>query len=118
MSATSSLASVVMIANVRNPFARRRFLPVLPNARESERRAVRHGDRVGLLRLLPLDRLPSEETVHRHDAAALAEALANLGRSRSLSYLALLGCARAWDQRTNMESGPQRSGSSDISPVL
>jgi hypothetical protein len=53
-----------------NPFARRRLFPVLPNPGKPERRAVLHGDRVGLLRLLALDRLPFEEPVHRHDAAA------------------------------------------------
>jgi hypothetical protein len=46
-----------------DPFARRRLLPVLPNPRNAERRAVLHGDRVGLLRLLRLDRLPLEEAV-------------------------------------------------------
>src|SRR5437660_1722047 len=55
-----------------NPFARSRLFPVLPNAGDAERCAIFHGDRVGLLRPLALDRLPLEEAVHRHDAAALA----------------------------------------------
>src|SRR5262249_59897287 len=37
-----------------------------------EWQAVFHCDGVGLLRLLPFDRFPFKETVHRHDAAALA----------------------------------------------
>ena len=42
-------------------------MPAMPNGV-----AVLHGDGVGLLRLLPLDGLPLEEAVHRHDAAPLA----------------------------------------------
>src|SRR5262249_48014003 len=53
-----------------------RLLPVLPNARKCERRAVLHGDGVGPFRLLPLDRFPFEEAVDRHDAAALAVGVA------------------------------------------
>src|SRR5262249_28632376 len=41
---------------------------------------VLHGDRVGLLRLLALDRLPFEEPVHRHDAAAPSVGVAKRGQ--------------------------------------
>src|SRR5262249_1431497 len=59
-----------------NPFARSGLFPVLPNAGDPEWRAVFHCDGVGLLRLLPFDRFPFKETVHRHDAAALAVRIA------------------------------------------
>src|SRR5262249_22040171 len=52
----------------------------LPNSRKPERRAVLHGDRVRLLRLLTLDRLPFEEPVHRHDAAAHSIGIAERGQ--------------------------------------
>jgi hypothetical protein len=55
-----------------NPLAGSRLLPVLPDACETERRAILHGDGIGLLRPLAPDGLPLEEAVHRHDAAALA----------------------------------------------
>src|SRR5215813_5310075 len=63
-----------------NPFARSRLFPVLPNPGKPERRAVLHGDRVGLLRLLALDRLPFEEPVHRHDAATHSIGIAERGQ--------------------------------------
>lgn len=47
-----------------NLFGRSRLLPVFPNAGETERRAVLHGNRVRLLCFLPLDRLPLEKPVH------------------------------------------------------
>ena len=59
-----------------HPFARRRLLPVLPDTGDSERRAVLHCDSVGLLRLLPFDRFPFEESVHRQDAAASTVSIA------------------------------------------
>src|SRR5262245_32916955 len=63
-----------------NPFARSRLFPVLPNPGKPERRAVLHGDRVRLPRLLALDRLPFEEPVHRHDAAAYSVGIAKRGQ--------------------------------------
>src|SRR5262245_24873096 len=63
-----------------NPFARRRLLPVLPNPGKSERRAVLNGDRVRLLGLLTFDRLPFEEPVHWHDAAAPSVGIAERGQ--------------------------------------
>src|SRR5262245_41621242 len=58
-----------MIAECPSPFARPRFLPILPNAADPEWRAIRHRDRIGLLRLLALDCLPFEEPVDRNNAA-------------------------------------------------
>src|SRR5215203_1287180 len=55
-----------------DPLAGGRVLPVLPKARETERRPVLHGYGVGLLNLRAFDRHPLEEAVDRHDAAALA----------------------------------------------
>ena len=69
ISATSSLALVVMIAKVRTHSPRSRILPVLPNAAQSERIAILHSDGIWLLRLA-FDRLPLEKAVNRHDAAA------------------------------------------------
>jgi len=43
-----------------NPFARRRLFPVLPNARKTEGGAILHGNCIGLLCLLSLNRLPLE----------------------------------------------------------
>ena len=75
MSATSALASVVRMAKVRihSPDAGSFQFSQMPAL---ERGASLHGDRVGLLRLLALDRLPLEKAVDRHDAAALAVGLA------------------------------------------
>jgi hypothetical protein len=61
MSATSSLASVVIMANVRSHSPESRLLPVLPNAGETERGCVFHGDGIGLLRPTPLDGLSFED---------------------------------------------------------
>src|SRR5262249_18328454 len=55
-----------------NPLAGRRLFPVLPYPADAEWRAVLHGYGVRLLCSLSLDRLPLEESVHRHDAAAFA----------------------------------------------
>jgi len=63
-----------------NPFARSGFFPVLPNASDTEWRAILHGNRVGLLCLLTLDRLPLKEPVNRHNAAALAVRIAERGQ--------------------------------------
>src|SRR5829696_7303357 len=54
-----------------DPLAGGRVLPVLPKARETERRSVLHRNSVGLLYLHALDRHPLEEAINRHDAAAL-----------------------------------------------
>ena len=54
ISATSSLAGVVMIANVRIHSPDVRIFPVLPKAANAERLAVLHGDGIRLLGLLPL----------------------------------------------------------------
>ena len=70
ISATSSLASVVMIAKCANPPAGGWILPILPQSAEPEGAAVLHGYGKGLLGLLALDRLPLEEAVHRDDAAS------------------------------------------------
>src|SRR5271166_1784245 len=69
MSATNSFASVVITRKSPNPLAGSRLFPVLPNAGDPERRAILHGDGVGLLRPLSLDRLPLEKAIHRHNAA-------------------------------------------------
>src|SRR2546430_800321 len=54
-----------------NPLPRGGLLPVLPQSCDAEGTAILHGDRERLLRLLPLDRLPLEEAVHRNNAAML-----------------------------------------------
>jgi hypothetical protein len=48
------------------------FFPVFPNARDPKRRTVFHCDGIGLLGLLPFDRLPLKEAVHGYDAASFA----------------------------------------------
>ena len=63
--ATSSLAGTVMIQNVRSHCAIL-ITPVLPQAGDTERCAVGHGEGVQLLALVAL-----VERIHRHDAAAL-----------------------------------------------
>jgi hypothetical protein len=52
-----------------NPLARSRFFPVLPEPANAKRPAVLHGDGIGLLSFLALDRLPLEEAVDRDDTA-------------------------------------------------
>ena len=69
ISATSSLASVVMIAKEAYPLLPSGILPVLPNAAQSERIAILHSDGIWPLRLA-LCRHPLEKAVNRHDAAA------------------------------------------------
>ena len=54
-----------------NPLARAGLLPVLPDAGDTERRTILHGDSVGLLDPLALDGLPLEESVHWKDATSL-----------------------------------------------
>src|SRR5262245_7755399 len=79
ISVTSSFESVVMMATSESIRPKRVF-PVLPNAGDAERHAILHGNRVGLLCFLTLDRLPLKEPVHRHNAAALAIRLAERGQ--------------------------------------
>src|SRR5690349_11094125 len=55
-----------------NPLACGRLFPIFPNAIKAERRAVLHGNRVGLLGFLTLNSLPLEKAIHRHEASALA----------------------------------------------
>src|SRR5215475_10678321 len=74
-----------------NPFARKRLLPVLPDAGDAEWRAVLHSDSVGLFCLLPLDRLPLEEAVHRHNAAAPA---VRISKRRQISHGLVFGVDR------------------------
>ena len=52
-----------------NPLSRSRFFPVLPQPANAERPAVLHGDGIGLLGFLALDRLPLEEAVDGDDTA-------------------------------------------------
>jgi hypothetical protein len=49
-----------------------RVLPILPQARNPQRRAVLHCSGIGLLRAPRLDRFPLVEAVHRQDASAQA----------------------------------------------
>jgi hypothetical protein len=74
--------------------------------------------RVRLLRPLASDRPPFEEAVHRHDAAPRAVASRNEGRSRTVSDLALIGFRPPLGSVHQCGISPQRSGSSDASPVL
>ena len=53
-----------------DPLTGCRVLPVLPYPRNPEWRTVLHGNRIGLLRPLPFDRLPLVEAVHRQNAPA------------------------------------------------
>src|SRR5215471_924661 len=55
-----------------DPLAGPRLFPVLPNPTDAERFTGLHRNGIRLLGLLPLDRLPLEKAVHRHDAAPLA----------------------------------------------
>ena len=76
ISATSSFASVVMIAKVRNHSPETGSFQFSPNSTKRERITVLHRDGIGLLRRLALDRLPFEEAIDRKDAAAPAVGLA------------------------------------------
>src|SRR5204862_5990983 len=58
------------------PFTGSWVLPILPDTGNAERCAIFHGDCVRLLCFLALDRLPLEEAVDRHDAAAPAVGIA------------------------------------------
>ena len=54
------------------PLTCARLFPVLPKTCNAERRAILHGNSIGLLGLLAFDRLPLEEPIHGHDAPAQA----------------------------------------------
>jgi hypothetical protein len=86
-------------------------LPVLPNTSNAKRRAVFHGDRVGLLRLLPLDRLPLEEAIYRDDTAAQPMRIADMSANSQPSHTRG-GPPRRASPRTlprRWRLGPQRS---------
>ena len=61
-----------MIAKVLIQLAGSRLLPVLPQACDAKWRAILHSDSIRLLGPLPLDSLPLEKTINRHDTAAHA----------------------------------------------
>ena len=66
-----------------------------------------------------LDGLPLEEAVDRHDAAAPAVSIPKgVGSSRTVSHLALIGLRPPDGSLHQYGMSPQRSGSSDTSPVL
>ena len=67
-----------------HPFPGAEVPPVLPKPCQTERRAILHGDRIGLL--AALGRLPFEEPVNRDDAAAQS-----VGVSKGRSGRARLG---------------------------
>ena len=63
ISATNSLASVVITAKVRIHSSGNRVFPIFPQSAEAKGTAVLHGDGVGLLGFLALDRLPLKEAI-------------------------------------------------------
>src|SRR5262245_8868982 len=78
-----------------SPLAGSGLLPVLPDTSETKWGAILHRDRVGLLGPLPLDGLPLEEAVHRHDTAPYAIGIPETGQvSRGLA-LSVDGLAAA-----------------------
>ena len=54
------------------PLSSVRIAPVLPQSCQTEWRAIRHGNRVGLLGPSTFDGAPLEKTIDWHDAAALS----------------------------------------------
>src|SRR5262249_57992857 len=115
ISATSSFESVVMMANVRihSPEAgsfQFSQMPAMPNGAPS---FIAH--RVGLLCLLALDRLPLKESVHRHNAAALAVCVAERRQipARSRTWSAF---GRRSDHCTNKGSGPTGAAAPEHDP--
>src|SRR5438094_6789875 len=100
-----------------NPFAGSGFFPVLPNAGDTEWRAIFHCDGVGLLCLLTLDRLPLKEAVYRHNERRLRYASRNVGRFGTVSYFELIGLRPPVGSLHQYGIRPQRSGSSETSPV-
>ena len=72
ISATSSLASVVITANVPIHSPEAGSFQFSQSPPMPKRPAVLHGDCIRLLRFLALDRLPLEEAINRNDAAAPA----------------------------------------------
>ena len=75
------------------PFSRFGIFPVLPNACDTKRRAILHGDGIRLLRCPSLDCFPLEEAIHRHDAASLPISLAEAGQLRKCFGLGIDGFA-------------------------
>ena len=74
-----------------NPLVRKRFFPVLPEPANAERPAVLHGDGIGLLGFLALDRLPFEEAVDGDDAAPSA---IGISEGRQIAYGLVFGIDR------------------------
>ena len=74
-----------------NPLTRFWPLPVFPNASECERFATLHPDGIGLLGRDALNRLPLEEVINRHEAAA---ALVGVTKARERRYCLRLGVYR------------------------
>jgi hypothetical protein len=72
ISETGSLASVVIIANVRIHSPEARPFQFSHQPADGKRSAVLHGNGIRLLSLLAFDRFPFKEVVDRYDAAAPA----------------------------------------------
>jgi hypothetical protein len=116
ISATSSLASVVMIVKIRIHSPEVGSCQFSHSPPMPKRAAVPHGDGIGLFGP-PFDRLPLEEAVDRHNTAASAIGVAE-GQQlvhglhlASIGFRPPFGSSRQWGIR------PQRSGSSDTWPV-
>src|ERR1035441_7298782 len=110
-----------------NPLARSRFFPVLPEPANAERPAVLHGDGIGLLSFLPLDRLPFEEAVDRNNTAPPAIGIPEVVASRpvtlaadrridSAEYRPDAGSGSPTGRQTRAAS-PRNRGSSTISSL-
>ncbi len=75
-------------------------------------------DGIGLLGLLTLDRLPLVEAIDRQDATPPPIGLfLNIGEVRTVSHLALIGLRPPVGSLHQCGIKPQRSGSSDTTPV-
>src|SRR6266699_6176003 len=118
MSATSSLASVVIIAKVRIHLPEAgsfQFsqIPAMPNGAPSFM-AIAYGCFAFGPLIALHSKKPSTGTIQRR----LRYASRNVGRSRTVSHLALIGLRPPVGSWHQYGVRPQRSGSRDTSPVL
>ena len=78
------------------PLAGGWLLPVFPDAADTEGPPVLHGDGVGLLDLLALDRFPLEEAVNRNDTPPPSISVAERRQGRNRFAFGVDGFASAF----------------------
>src|SRR6478672_4224803 len=100
------------------PFTGSWVSPVFPNATNPEGFSIFHRNREGLLCFGAFDGHPLVEAVHGKDAATRSISVAKVGSVCTVSHLALMGLRPPCGSLHQFGIRPQRSGSSETSPIL